>query len=119
MTGNAHSKDVKLTETMSALQKNRRLNDDFRKTAKGGIISISMGIHMLGRSEVENIMKLLGGVEGDRSCDADSEHDAGEIIVSNRRIYWEINYYNKDLDDVSPNAANFLEVLRIYPDVAG
>ncbi|PCJ05497.1 MAG: hypothetical protein COB16_15575 [Rhodobacteraceae bacterium] len=91
---------------MSPMQKNRVLNDNFRKTAKGGVISISMGIHMLGRAEVENIMKRLGGGEGERSCDVASEHDGGEITVSNRRIYWEINCYNKAMDDMSPDSTD-------------
>ncbi len=106
MTGNAQAEHVKLTATMSPLQKNRALNDHFRKTAKGGIVSISWGIHMLGRAEVDNIMKRLGGTEGDTSCDVGSEHDSGEITVSNRRIYWEINYYNKDFDDMSADPTN-------------
>ncbi len=106
MTDNAHSEHVKLTATMSPLQKNRALNDHFRKTAKGGIVSISWGIHMLGRAEVDNIMKKLGSAEGDNSCEVGGEHDMGEITVNNRRIYWEINYYNKDLDDMSVDASN-------------
>lgn len=106
MTGNAQAEHVKLTATMSPLQKNRALNDHFRKTAKGGIVSISWGIHMLGRAEVDNIMKRLGGTEGDTSCDVGSEHDSGEITVSNRRIYWEINYYNKDFNDMSSDPTN-------------
>ncbi|MBW4961560.1 DUF3768 domain-containing protein [Sulfitobacter sp. CW3] len=91
---------------MSPLQKNRTLNDHFRKTTKGGIVSISWGIHMLGRAEVDSIMKKLGGVEGDRSCGAGSEHDNGEISVSNRNIYWEINCYNKEFDDMSVDSTN-------------
>ena len=106
MTVNALSEPVKLTATMSSLQKNRTLNDHFRKTAKGGIVSISWGIHMLGRAEVDTIMKKLGGVEGDSSCDAGSEHDNGEIAVNSRRIYWEINYYNKAFDDMSLDSTN-------------
>jgi hypothetical protein len=106
MTGNAYSEHVKLTSTMSPIQKNRVLNDNFRRAAKGGIITISMGIHMLGRSEVESIMKRLAGEEGENSFDTDGAHDAGEITVSNRRIYWEINCFNTDLDDVSPDSTN-------------
>ncbi|MDE4140960.1 DUF3768 domain-containing protein [Phaeobacter gallaeciensis] len=106
MTGNAHSEHVKLTTTMSPLQKNRALNDHFRKTANGGIVSISWGIHMLGRAEVDNIMNRLGGTDGDNSCDVGSEHDMGEITVNNRRIHWEINYYNKEFDDISVDSTN-------------
>ncbi|MFZ3582894.1 hypothetical protein ACOI1H_12060 [Loktanella sp. DJP18] len=93
MTGNAYSGHVKLTATMSPVQKNRALNDNFRRTGNGGVVTISMGIHMLGRSEVESIMKRLGGQEGENSCDVDSEHETGEITVTNRHIFWEINYY--------------------------
>jgi hypothetical protein len=103
MTGNAYSEHVKLTATMSPIQKNRALNDSFRRTARGGVVTISMGIHLLGRTEVDNIMKRLGGAEGDSSCDVDSEHENGEITVSNRLVYWEINYFNKELDDLSPD----------------
>jgi len=44
MTVNALLEPVKLTATMSPLQKNLTLNDHFRKTAKGGIVSISWDI---------------------------------------------------------------------------
>ena len=101
MTVNAYSEHVKLTASMSPAQKNRALNDHFRKTAKGGIVSISMGIHLLGRAEVDAIMTKLSGADGDRSCDTISEHDSGEIAVNNRSIYWEINCYNNELDDTS------------------
>ena len=46
-------------------------------------------------------MKKLGGAEDEGSCDVGSEHDNGEITVNSRRIYWEINYYNKAFDDMS------------------
>lgn len=113
MTVNAHSELVKLTATMSPLQKNRALNDSFRKTAKGGVVVISMGIHLLGRAEVEIIMKRLAGDEGWRSCDADGEHNFGEITVSNRQIYWEVSYYNKDFDDFSPDSTNPDQTTRL------
>lgn len=101
MTVNALSESVKLTTTMSPLQKNPTLYDHFRKTAEAGIVSISWGIHMLGRAEVDTIMKKLGGAEGDSNCDVGGELDNGEITVISRRIYWEINYYNKAFDDIS------------------
>ncbi|MCF7698237.1 DUF3768 domain-containing protein [Loktanella sp. M215] len=91
---------------MSPMQKNRALNDGFRKTAKGGVVTISMGIHLLGRAEVEIIMKRLSGPDGDNSCAADSDHECGEITVSNRLIYWEINCYDNDLNDLSPDPTN-------------
>lgn len=119
MTENAHSEHVELTTTMSPLQKNRTLNDHFRKTAKGGIVSISWGIHMLGRAEVDTIMKKLGGIEGDRSCGADSEHDNGEITVSTRSIYWEINCYNKEFDDTSVDSTNPDQTTRLITLILG
>ena len=97
---------AKLNATMSPMQKNRALNDHFRKTGQGGIVTLSMGLHKLGQAEVDNVMKQLAGEKGDKSVEAGSEHDTGEIQVGNRTVNWEINYYNKELDDVSDNPTN-------------
>ena len=97
---------AKLNATMSTMQKNRALNDHFRKTGQGGIVTLSMGLHKLGQAEVDNVMKQLAGEKGDKSVEAGSEHDMGEIQVGNRTVSWEINYYNKELDDVSDNPTN-------------
>jgi len=97
---------VKLNTTMSSLQKNRALNDHFRKTGEGGIVTLSMGLHKLGQAEVGNVMKQLAGEKGDKSVESGNEHDMGEIEIGNRTISWEIDYYNKELDDVSGNPTN-------------
>lgn len=112
MTAHEQSESPKLTASMSAQQKNRVLNDHLRNTRKGGIISISLGIYMLGRTEVENILKRLGGPEGERSCETGSDHDSGEFLVNNRTVYWEINYYNKDFDDLSSDSTDPAKTTR-------
>ncbi len=106
MTESTLSARAKLNATMSPTQKNRALNDHFRKTGQGGIVTLSMGLHKLGQAEVDNVMKQLAGDKGDRSVEAGGEHDMGEMQVGSRTITWEINYYNKELDDVSENPTN-------------
>jgi len=100
------------TPNSSSLQKIRALNDQFRKTGQGGIVTISMGLHQLGRPEVDAIMKHLAGEKGDKSVEPNSEHDMGEFDVGSRTISWEINYYNNDLDDESEDPANPDETKR-------
>ncbi len=97
---------AKLNAAMSPAQKNRALNDHFRKTREGGIFTLSMGLHKLGQAEVDTIMRQLAGEKGDQSVDEGSEHDFGEILVGNRTVTWEINYYNKDLDNESTDPTN-------------
>ncbi|SLN44927.1 DUF3768 domain-containing protein [Ruegeria meonggei] len=112
MTDSKISSHVKLTADMSPAQKNQVLNDHFRKTGEGGIVMISMGIHLLGRATVDVIMKQLAGDAGDKSVEPGGEHDMGSIKVNNRTVEWEINYYNKDLDDESPDSTDPLQTTR-------
>ncbi|NVO56040.1 DUF3768 domain-containing protein [Rhodobacteraceae bacterium B1Z28] len=97
---------------MSPAQKNQVLNDHFRKTGEGGVVMISMGVHLLGRATVDMIMKQLAGDAGDKSVEPGGEHDVGSIKVNNRTIDWEINYYNKDLDDESPDPTDPQQTTR-------
>lgn len=79
MTDSKISSHVKLTADMSPTQKNQVMNDHFRKTGEGGVVMISMGIHLLGRATVDAIMKQLAGDAGDKSVEAGGEHDVGSI----------------------------------------
>ncbi|MCG7520556.1 DUF3768 domain-containing protein [Ruegeria sp. Ofav3-42] len=106
MTDSTLSTRVKFTAGMSRTQKIQILNDHFRKTGEGGIVMISMGMHLLGRATVDTIMKQIGGEAGDKSYVPDDEHDYGTIEVNNRTVHWEIESYNKDLDDFSPDATD-------------
>ncbi len=112
MTDSKISSHVKLTADMSPTRKNQVLNDHFRKTGEGGVVMISMGIHLLGRATVDAIMKQLAGDAGDKSVEAGGEHDVGSIKVNNRTVDWEINYYNKDLDDESPDSTDPQQTTR-------
>ncbi|UWQ31037.1 DUF3768 domain-containing protein [Leisingera sp. M523] len=98
---------------MSSAEKVRTLNDHFRKAGKGGVVMISMGIHLLGRATVDTIMKQLGGEAGDASIESDEDHDIGLLKVNSRIIHWEIDCYNKDFDDMSPDPADPEKTTRV------
>ncbi|WP_170411298.1 DUF3768 domain-containing protein [Ruegeria atlantica] len=119
MAGNGSISGANQSIAVSRVHKNRTLNDTFRKSGADGIVMISMGIHNLGRAEVDTIVKQLGGKVGDDSCEAGSEHDFGEIRVNNRPVHWEINYYNKDLDDDSPDSTNPEKTTRLMTLLLG
>jgi hypothetical protein len=112
MAESTFAERAKLNTTMSATQKNRALNDHFRKTGEGGVVTLSMGLHKLGQAEVANVMRQLAGQAGDESTEDESEHDMGEIQVGNRTVSWEINCYNKELDDISADSTNPQQTTR-------
>lgn len=90
----------------------RALNDAFRHDPIGNIgvsnrMLITKGVSALGPNEMEHVIKKVTAFD-DFSEDNDpwSEHDFGAFDHDGERIFWKIDYYNRDGTGASRNPAD-------------
>lgn len=86
----------------------RRLNDAFRRgEVLHGSIVITEGIRALGDDILPRIVALVsefGAFSEDN--DPHGEHDFGALHHQDQKIFWKIDYFDRDLKYHSPDAAN-------------
>jgi hypothetical protein len=85
----------------------RALNDQFRKTLKGGTLIFTSGVMALGGSAHEQVLQRLAAFEAfDTGNDPHGEHDFGCLEIEGQRLFWKIDYYDLGLERLSTNPAN-------------
>ena len=92
----------------------RALNDELRQHLTGGMAVITTGVAALGPEAVARIVKTIEVY--DDFCHANDpheEHDFGAFDADGKRIFFKIDYYDRDPD--SPLARPF----RSESDQAG
>lgn len=85
----------------------RTLNDELRTNLHCGRAVMTPGIAALGQEAVERIIRTIAVY--DDFCHANDpheEHDFGSFDADGKRVFFKIDYYNKDLSEHSPNAAD-------------
>jgi len=83
----------------------RALNDQFRTTFVGGIVTVTQAI--ADRADVAVILELVrtfGVFDADN--DPYGEHDFGAFDHGGEKIFWKIDYYDKTLGAGSSNPAD-------------
>jgi hypothetical protein len=85
----------------------RELNDRLRTNMEGGRWVITGGINGLGRDTLAAILEKIRSFNMFmRGNDPHDEHDFGAIELGEERIFWKIDYYDKQLEYGSPDPAN-------------
>jgi hypothetical protein len=85
----------------------RELNDQLRRTAIGGRIVITSGIHALGTAAVCQVLAAVAGFdEFTEDNDPWGEHDCAVLTVNGRRVIFKIDYFDRDLRWHSPDASD-------------
>ena len=77
----------------------RALNDELRQHLHGGIAVITPGIAALGQEAVDRIVKTI--TVYDDFCHANDpheEHDFGAFEADGHRVFFKIDYFDKDSD---------------------
>jgi hypothetical protein len=82
----------------------RALNDQLRTTLIGGRLMITPGIKALGAEGVIDVISAITAFS-DFTADNDpnDEHDFGAVSVGTARLFWKIDYYDKQLERGSPD----------------
>ena len=86
----------------------RRLNDALRRgEVMHGRIMITNGIESLGREACAAILREIARFDRfTEDNDPHGEHDFGAFDQGDEKIFWKIDYYDRDLKGHSPDKAN-------------
>ena len=99
---------------MSAAERIRALNDDFRRTFVGGLVMITAGVEAM---PVEQRRALLANVRAFDAFiddnDPHGEHDVGAIDEGGVRCFWKIDYYDRATEMGSPDPADPAVTTRV------
>ncbi len=85
----------------------RALNDELRQHLSGGMAVITVGVAALGPAAVERIVKTIAVF--DDFCHANDpheEHDFGSFEADGQKIFFKIDYFDRDLSLHSPDPAD-------------
>lgn len=92
----------------------RRLNDEFRRSGRGGRIMMTSGIERLGFLAVDEIMAAVRSFDDFKEGnDPYGEHDFGALTIDGNRIFFKIDYYGRDLATHSPDPADPEVTIRV------
>ena len=85
----------------------KTLNDNFRKTFSGGQVVWTAGIDSMEFIDVVNIMEKVRHFNNfTKDNDPYGEHDFGSFDYKGQKIFWKIDYYDKNNQYLSENPAN-------------
>lgn len=85
----------------------RKLNDKFRQTFIGGIVSLTPALDRLPWSKQKEIFDLVQSYcLFDDDNDPHGEHDCGCVTYDGEKYVFKIDYYDKHMRGGSPDATN-------------
>lgn len=92
----------------------RNLNDQLRRNFSLGVAFMTPGVAALGADAAERIFKTIAVYDG--FCEANDpweEHDFGEFEADGHRIFFKIDYFDRQLQMHSPDPADPLVTTRV------
>lgn len=85
----------------------KTLNDNFRKTFTGGQVLLTAGINAKPTDDVANILSMVRNFNKfTPDNDPYGEHDFGSFDYKSDKIFWKIDYYDKNYQYLSENPSN-------------
>ena len=85
----------------------RYLNDHLRQTLAGGMLVMTAGVIALGPARQLTILQAVAAFDTfDQDNDPCGEHDFGAVEVEGERLFWKIDYYDRNLSAHSPDPAD-------------
>ena len=98
----------------SKTAKIRDLNDQFRKTGRGGRIMMTQGIQALCQQGVMEIMAKVRAFDiFTKDNDPYGEHDFGKIVHGKETVFWKIDYYDRAMEFASPDPSDPAVTTRV------
>ena len=90
------------------------LNDQVRKTLRGGQVFVTQGVQALGPDAVGRILGLVRAFDRfDEDNDPHAEHDFGVIEDQREKVFWKIDYYDPTLSFGSADPADPAKTTRV------
>jgi hypothetical protein len=90
----------------------RDLNDQTRHL-KSGRLMVTAGVQNLGTSTLRSLLLATRNARFDAGNDPHGEHDFGTIELDGERFFWKIDYYDRALEQASPDPANPAVTTRV------
>ena len=90
------------------------LNDAFRMTFRGGRVVMTAGVNELPDSVKAAALQMVATfVDFTEANDPHGEHDFGSFELVNRKFFWKIDYYDKELEYGSEDPADSDKTTRV------
>ena len=92
----------------------KTLNDNFRKTFIGGRVMLTSGIRAKTHDEIAKILEKVRSFDNFTTAnDPYGEHDFGSFDYKGQKIFWKIDYYDKNYEYASENPADVTKTNRV------
>ena len=92
----------------------RDLNDAFRRTFVGGTVVITVGVEALPSNQRRSILAKVRAFDAfTEDNDPHEEHDFGAIDEGGVRCFWKIDYYDREMEMLSPDPADPAVTTRV------
>jgi hypothetical protein len=102
------------TPTPTSAARIRDLNDAFRRTFVGGAVVVTAGVATMPAEERRSLLRLVREFEAfDEDNDPHGEHDLGVAEVAGVRYFWKIDYYDREMETLSPDPADLSVTTRV------
>ena len=90
------------------------LNDEFRRTFRGGTVMITTGVAELPDCvKAEALRQVADFSEFTPENDPHGEHDFGGFDLVSRKFFWKIDYYDKEMRHGSEDPGDPNRTLRV------
>jgi len=92
----------------------RVLNDAFRRSFVGGTVVVTVGFGSQSPDRRDSILARIRAFDNfDEDNDPHGEHDFGLIEDGDVRCFWKIDYYDTDMELMSPDPADASVTTRV------
>jgi hypothetical protein len=92
----------------------RRLNDEFRRTLRGGRIFVTSGVSTFSEGRVDTLIWRVSEFSAfDESNDPYGEHDFGSFEDAGEKFFWKIDYFDTAMSAGSPDPSDPKQTCRV------
>jgi Protein of unknown function (DUF3768) len=92
----------------------RALNDAFRRSFAGGTVVVTASFNSLSADRRHSVLgKIRSFDDFNEDNDPHGEHDFGLIEDGDVRYFWKIDYYDTDMELMSPDPADSSVTTRV------
>jgi len=83
------------------------VNDALRRTFVGGLVTVTAGIANLPAERRRSVLAAVQAFDAfTEDNDVHGEHDFGVVEVDKVRSFWKIDYYDGEMEMMSPDPAD-------------
>ena len=100
--------------TESRTDRIRELNDAFRRTFVGGAVMITAGVEAMPLDQRRSLLQKIRSFDAfDDGNDPHHEHDFGAVDEAGVRIFFKLDYYDRNTEFGSPDPADPAVTTRV------